>query len=171
MDYGDAVATDPNTGNVIITGSLGGPVNFGAGPTASGGIFLAAYNSSGTNLWAKTFNSSMFPPYGSDAGYAVAVDGSGNIVLTGSAFSTINFGGGWDGPLSYFAASFTSSGTYRWCKGRTLSGGSSTGYAIAFTPLGQAVVAGAFSGTLDAGGVSLTATLGATAPFVAQYGP
>jgi len=38
-DYGNGVATDPNTGNVIITGTLGGPANFGGGLTPSAAFF------------------------------------------------------------------------------------------------------------------------------------
>jgi hypothetical protein len=174
-DYGNGVATDPTTGNVVITGLLGSAVNFDNISVATGGIFLASYGPSGNCLWAKTFNSSMFPPSGNDVGNAVSVDGTGNIVFTGTVNSTINFGSGWQGgSVNYFIASFTSSGTYQWSK--RASGAGSYGYGIAFDKFGHIVTAGAivnstvyFDGALgDAGGSASTAS-GTTAPFVVQY--
>ena len=42
---------------------------------------------SGSCLWAKRFGDGY-----DQSGNAVAVDGSGNVVLTGYFFSTVNFG-------------------------------------------------------------------------------
>ncbi len=164
------VAADPNTGNAVITGLLtGGPVDFGTGPTASAGIFLAAYSPGGINLWAKTFNSSIWLPSANDSGNAVAIDGTGNIVFTGVACATINFGGGWyNAVMNSFIASFTSSGTYRWAR---FAGAGSTGYGIALDPLGRALSTGSFMGTVDFGGITETTASFYGAPFVAQYGP
>ena len=50
-NYGNGVAADLNTGNVILTGALGGPADFGGGLTPSGGVFLAAY---GPHCWPDT---------------------------------------------------------------------------------------------------------------------
>jgi hypothetical protein len=161
---GNGIATDPNTGNVIVTGTLGGPTDFGGGATPSGGVFLAAYGTSGGYLWAKTFNTSLIPPTSGDAGNGVSVDSSGNIGLTGKA-AILNFGVGWI-RYGYFVASFTSGGAYRWAAN---SSGGGIGCGIAFDTLGHVVTAGNFTGTVNLGGISVTAQTMATAPFCAQY--
>jgi hypothetical protein len=170
-DSGNGVAVDQKSGNVIIGGTLGGPVNFGTGLTPSGGIFVAAYNSSGNNLWAKTFNTSIIPANANDSANAVCVDGSGNIALCGAVTAGINFGGGWLNPAnagSFFVASFSSSGTYRWAKRAT--GAGSACYGAALDSLGHVMGGGCIAGTVDFGGISLTTTSPTTATAVAQYG-
>jgi hypothetical protein len=61
-------------GNVYVTGS-----------SRSGGAFTEdiatiKYNTSGTMLWTKRF---VGTGYGEDHGYAIAVDGAGNVYVTG----------------------------------------------------------------------------------------
>jgi hypothetical protein len=170
-DVGNGIAVDPNSGNVVVGGTLGGALNFGTGLTTSGGIFVAAYDSSGNNLWAKTFNTSIIPANGNDSGNAVAVDGNGNIVLCGGATSAVNFGGGWLNAAnngSFFVAGFSSSGTYRWAK-RAGGTAGSAGYGVAVDTLGHAVGGASIAGTTDFGGTSLTTTSPTTATAVAQY--
>jgi hypothetical protein len=167
---GNGIAIDPGSGNVVITGLLvGGPVDFGTGPTASAGIFLAAYSSAGANLWAKTFNNSICLPSAYDSANAVSVDGNGNIAFTGVLWSTVNFGAGWvSGGMNCFTAGFTGSGTYRWVK---LASAGSTGYGIGCDALGRVSIAGSFKGTVDFGGITKTATSFYGNPFVAHHGP
>jgi hypothetical protein len=162
---GNGIAADPATGNVIFTGTLTNPTDFGGGPTLTGGIFLASYDSLGNYKWAETFNSAVIPPASGDAGNAVSVDRSGNIALTGSANSTTSVGSG-----GYFVASFTTSGAMRWSKGAGGSG-NRTGCWVGFDSLGQVATAGTFSGSIDFGGVSASTSTLYYAPFVAHYAP
>jgi hypothetical protein len=57
-DAGNAVAVDA-TGNVVVTGSFSGIVNFGGGSltssAATADIFLAKFSSSGNHVWSKRF--------------------------------------------------------------------------------------------------------------------
>jgi hypothetical protein len=77
-DYVEAVTVDAG-GNIYVTGysstSWGSPVNpFGGGSDA----FAAKLNSSGNRQWMTFLGSA-----GYDYGYGIAVDGSGNITVSG----------------------------------------------------------------------------------------
>jgi hypothetical protein len=174
---GRGLATDPNTGNVFVTGAFRGTTDFGGGPTASGAgggatLFLAGYDPSGNYLWAKTWGGDTLSV--GDCGFAVRVDASGNLAITGQFDSGMNFGGSWLPGKGYFVASFTISGnslpTYRWAeRSNTINNG--LGSAVAFDTLGHLTTAGSFNYTTDFGGISATVPAGTTGAFVAQYGP
>ena len=75
-------------------------------------MFLAKYNSSGTNLWTKQFGSDQFDDVAS-----IAIDGSDNIYISGST------GGDFDGHTfvsggshDYYLIKFDSSGNKQWSK-------------------------------------------------------
>ena len=71
FDYPTAIATD-NTGNVIITGySSGIDLDFAT----------IKYNTNGVQQWVARYNG---PANGADIAYALTVDNSGNIYVTGS---------------------------------------------------------------------------------------
>jgi hypothetical protein len=178
--YGYGIATDPNTGNIVVTGNFAGSCDFGGGAMTtvnSGGLFIAGYDPSGNYLWAKVSGG------GTDSGNAVAIDSNGNLVFTGIARYSIDFGtwpqDPWligNGAVDYFAAAFTISGNsapvYRWTKfsgAGTAATGTSTGQAVAFDSLGHVLTAGCFLGTADFGGISATAPASTQAGFVAQY--
>src|SRR5579883_2220676 len=84
----NAVATDA-AGDLFITGSLRGTADFDPGPgvqnlTSAGSrdIVLAEYSPIGTLLWARDLPGADGTSVGEGAG--IAVDGAGNVVLTGS---------------------------------------------------------------------------------------
>jgi hypothetical protein len=52
-------------------------------------IFLAKYDSSGSQLWAQVYGDSC-----GDTGTDVAVDGGNNVLMTGYFKNSIDFGGG-----------------------------------------------------------------------------
>ncbi|WP_437782006.1 hypothetical protein [Sorangium sp. So ce1097] len=84
-DVGWSIASDA-AGNYYVTGSFEGTVDFGAGPLTSAGrtdVFLLKLDPSGALLWSKRFGSAA-----AEAGGAVAVDGSGNILLAGTDNNT-----------------------------------------------------------------------------------
>jgi len=91
-DIGAAVACDA-AGNIALTGSASGNINFGGGlhlGTGGSDIYLAKLNASGGYIWSRTFGA---PSFGDD-GRGVAIDASGNVVCTGRFQSTADFGGG-----------------------------------------------------------------------------
>ena len=113
-DVGHAVAVDAS-GNVFITGSFRGTDDFGGGPLVSAGeadVFLAKYDANGVHQWSKRFGSSL-----DDVGWALTVDGSGHVVITGYFNSTVDFGGG---PLvsagwgDSFVVKFDTNGFHVW---------------------------------------------------------
>ena len=76
--------TIDGSANIYITGFISGDADFNGDGTAdlstqgSSDIFLAKFDSSGTLSWAKAIGGS-----GSDYGQDIAVDGNGNIYITG----------------------------------------------------------------------------------------
>jgi len=91
--YGDqlgqtasAVAHFPN-GDIVVTGSFYGSVDFGSGATETSmgqqDIFVARYTPEGTNLWVRTMGNQYSSDSGQDRGYDVAVDLAGNVVVVG----------------------------------------------------------------------------------------
>jgi len=167
-DAVNAVAVD-GSGNVVATGYFAGTVNFGGGPLVGAGvsydIFVAKYNASGAHLWSQRFGSTS-----NDHGYGVAVDGSGNVVVTGGFSGTVNFGGGnlvSAGLGDFFVAKYDASGVYLWSQ-RFGSTGGDYGSAVAVDGSVSEVVTGSFSGTVDFGGGNLVSAGGGDI-FVAKY--
>jgi hypothetical protein len=168
-DEGKAVAID-GIGNVYVTGSFDDTVDFGNGPLQSAGaqdIFLASFTSSSLPRWSKRFGI-----VGSDIGSSAAVDGSGNVHVTGYVTGAVDFG---NGPLPYadwgdiFLASFTPSGTPLWSK--SLGGaGYDQGSSVALDATGNVYVTGNFEGAVDFGTGSLQSA-GARDVFVASFTP
>ena len=88
---GNSVATDAS-GNVIVTGSFQGTVNFGGDTLTSAGsddIFVAKFDAAGVHQWSQRFGDAT-----SQVGQSVATDASGNVIVTGSIQGTVNFGSG-----------------------------------------------------------------------------
>ena len=167
-DYGYGVAVD-GSGNAVFTGQFNGTVNFGGGPLTSAGgsdIFVAKYNLAGGHLWSKRFGSTA-----DDVAYAVAMNGAGDVAITGHFAGTIDFGGG---PLTLagtnadiFVAKFDANGVHQWSR-RLGDTQADEGMAIAMDESGNVVVTGNFQGTVDFGGGPLTSA-GFQDIFVAKY--
>jgi len=89
LDYGYGIAID-GSGNAYVTGetwSSDFPTTSGAFDTSHNGsvdAFITKLNSTGSALSYSTYLGGS----GGDTGYGIAVDGSGNVYLTGSSFST-----------------------------------------------------------------------------------
>jgi hypothetical protein len=96
--FGDASGQNPQdvavdaSGNVTVTGYFVGTVNFGGGALtagSSGDMYVAKFGSGGAHVWSKRFGD------GNGAvGRSVAVDASGNSIVTGYFPGIVNFGGG-----------------------------------------------------------------------------
>ncbi len=171
---GHGIAVD-GSGNIVVTGrtSTGGWVSGGFDTTYNGGerdAFVAKLSQSGAHLWSTYLGGSSF-----DAGYGIAVDGSGNIVVTGSTLSSGWVSGGFDttfnGQSDGFVAKLSPSGAHLWS---TYLGGSDDdrGYGIGVNGSGNIVVTGPTqSGGWVSGGFDTTYNGGYDDAFVAKLSP
>ncbi len=168
-DEGLGVAVDA-AGNVFITGAMYHTIDFGGGDLTSAGqsdIFIAKYSAGGTFQWSKRFGASNF-----DLGYAVATDGSGNVVITGAFTGSVDFGGGAlvssGSAYDIFVAKYDgTTGAHIWSK-RFGSTQNDEGRGIDVDAAGNVAVTGSFQLTVDFGGGPLTSPSGLTM-FLAQY--
>jgi uncharacterized delta-60 repeat protein len=129
-DYPNAVAVDAG-GNVFVTGSS----------TSSGGKLDFAtikYSGAGAPLWTNRYAG---PGNGSDQANAVAVDASGNVVVTGSSPGS---GGDYD----YATIKYSGAGVPLWTNRYNGPGnGSDYANAVAVDASGNAFVTGASTGS------------------------
>lgn len=172
-DYGNGVAVD-GAGNVLVTGSFRGTVDFGGGSLTSGAnadIFVAKYDASGAHLWSNRFGYAGSTLYGSDSGESIAVDGSGNVVVTGYFSDTIDFGGGplvSAGSADIFVAKFDPNGVHVWSRRSGSASPLDAGHDVTVDGSGNVLVTGDFEGTVDFGGGPVTSA-GDWDIFVAKY--
>jgi len=158
-DYGYSIAVD-DMGNVYVTGvfggTSGGTADFDPGPgtanlTSAGNIdiFFAKYNSSGDYIWAKRLGG-----IGWDDGRSIALDGTGNVYITGWFMGTVDFDPGPDTAAltsvgrDIFFAKYSSSGDYIWAK-RVGGTWFEEGSSIALDDMGNVYITGTFEGTAD----------------------
>lgn len=164
-----AVAFDAS-GNTIVTGALEGTVDFGGGALTDAGqgdVFIAKFGSDGTHVWSYRFGdaSEQWP---SD----VAVDASGNVLVTGRFWGSVDFGGGTlasAGASDIFLVKFGSDGAHDW-SGRFGDTSIQEGYGVAADASGNVIVSGRFYGAVDFGDGPLTSA-GQTDIFVAKFDP
>src|SRR5438093_2091384 len=154
-DVAYGVALD-GSGNAVMTGRIESSVDFGGGvvcpPTA---VFVSTYAPTGAALWSKCLGGVL----GGGTGRAVAVDGNGNVLVTGKFSGTIDFGTGAltsAGPSSIFVAKYSAAGAPVWSK--AFGGGlNDVGNGVAVDSGGNVVIIGTASGTVSFGGGPITA--------------
>jgi len=155
-DKGLGVAID-GSGNTYVTGLFSNTVDFDPGPgvdehTSNGDtdIFLSKFNSDGEFQWARTWGGFI-----TDAGSGLAIDGNGNIYVTGLFSNNVDFdpGPGVDehtsnGSEEIFLSKFDSSGEFLWA--HTWGGEyADWGNAVGIDGSGNAYITGDFEGTVD----------------------
>lgn len=156
--------------NVLVAGNISGQADFGGGPLLSAGskdIFLAKFDHDGGHAWSKLFGDAETQDAAS-----VAVDGAGNVLVTGGVEGQINFGGETltsKGGFDIFVAKFDSAGSHLWSK---LFGDSASQAAsgIGVDSAGNVLVTGYIQGQADFGGGALTSA-GGEDIFIAKLGP
>lgn len=155
--------------NLYLTGFFNGVVDFGCGSMGSGGsydLFAAKVDPQGACVWSKRAGDAY-----SQRAFGVAVDKSGNVIVTGDASAKLDLG---CGPLtatgSYaFVAKLDSKGACLWHKA-TVSTGPVWPLDVDVDHNASAVITGEFSGAVDFGCSSLLFS-GDKAAFIAKYAP
>jgi hypothetical protein len=107
------IAVD-SAGDIYVAGTVGSPTAFGTFPVGGAGldIFVAKLrNSDGSVVWAKSFGST-----GDDGASAIAINSSGQIVVSGDISGPLQAGGAFSGATDAVLASFASDGTQLWTK-------------------------------------------------------
>lgn len=146
-------------GNVLVTGSFNGTVDFDPSVSVSslssnGGYdcFVLKLDASGNYAWAKNIGST-----GSDEGFSIGVDGLGNVLTCGYFFGTVDFDPGAGttdktsaGSIDAFVLGLNSTGDFAWVN-QLGSTGDDIAYSIAVGSAGNSCVVGSFQGTLAAG--------------------
>jgi hypothetical protein len=164
--YGIAV---DDSGNSYVTGCFQGSAIFGSTTLTSNGsydIFIAKLDSSGNWLWAKNAGG---PNY--DSGCGIAFDTSGNSYVTGTFYSSADFGSTTltsYGDYDIFIAKLDSSGNWFWAKN---AGGTNVdiGYGIAVDTSGNSYVIGYFeSGIVIFGPTTYLISSGYSDLFIAK---
>lgn len=169
--YAQSVALD-SAGNVLLSGSLGKPVDFGGGTLTPSGvsyadIFLLKLDAAGNHVWSKGVGGAFDWDF-------VATDASNAVIAFGDYDKSVDFGGG---PLpaakspSLYLAKLDAAGNHLWSK----SFGAGTGWAnagrVAVDASGNIVLCGSTNGgTIDFGSGPLTSA-GKDDVVVAKFDP
>ena len=166
-DVGYGVAVDAS-GNTVMTGRVESIVDVGGGvvcPPAA--VFVSKTSQSGAAMWAKCLGGDL----GGGTGRGVAIDGNGNVLVTGKFSGTVDFG---TGPLSsagaadIFLAKYSAAGDPIWSKAFG-SGMNDIGNGVAVDSGGNVVLIGTAGGGADFGGGPIMAN--GYSVVVAKFSP
>lgn len=156
FDYAYGIAVDGNR-NVYVVGSAGGGLD---GNSSAGGVdsFITKFDTYGNKQWLVQLGSA-----GDDFGRGIALDGSGNLYVTGYT------GGGLDGNANsggydIFIAKYGSDGAKQWVK---QSGTPSDDYGAGIA----AGIANVYITGYTKGGLDGNTNSGRSDIFMAQYDP
>ncbi len=153
--HAEGIAVDSG-GDVVITGSFQGSVDFGGGALQSAGqqdIFVAKLDASGNHVWSKRFGDSD-----SQEGRSIAVDASGNVLVAGKFQGSVDFGGGAKqsaGRTDAYVVKLDASGHHVWSK-RFGDGSFQSALGVAADADGNIILSGNFMGSIDFGGGAFT---------------
>lgn len=165
----NGVALDKTTIRVYWTGNTASPnQSFGNGKVCpSSGAFLAQFNSDLSCQWVKGFNPGGGS--GNDVGKGLVVDANGFIYCSGVCPSTASLDGA-AGFTGAYIGSFKPDGTFRWNKPYSGNGkGFSPPRALTCGTDGTVTGCGAYSQTVNFGGITQTAPIGCSLSFTANY--
>ena len=169
-DWGEAICTD-GSNNCIITGSFSGTAYFDGESVISKGqedIFIAKYSPAGQLMWITTAGGDS-----NDYVYDIALDGLGNIIITGSFRGTATFGLNTFtsfGNSDIFVAKYDNDGTGLWAK---QAGGDSSDYgrSIATDESGNIIVAATSNGDVSFDDQFIPGSFRNSDIFIAKYKP
>jgi hypothetical protein len=154
-------------GGFVLTGQGDPATDYGCGALGKRGALILAVDALGQCVWNKGSAMLAYQQFGT----SVAVDKADNAIVAGTANGEIDLGGGKMTAmgLDIFIAKFDDTGKHAWSKVLGDANGNDTGL-VAVDPDGNVVVAGGFSGSIQAGGQALTSK-GATDVFVLKMSP
>lgn len=180
-DNGYGLAIDESTGSTYITGTFLNTAYFYnstgkdsiTSQLSSNDIFVAKYDANGDEVWVRSAGSNL-----TDQGSQLAVDGSGNVYVTGNSSNNCTFYAppanitlASSGLSDVFLASYDAVGNIRWAKHAGGSGGEFSS-GLNFNASNHCVLAGAIgNGTATFYGstnIMLTSN-GSSDLFVAEY--
>jgi hypothetical protein len=131
IDYVHGMAVD-SSGYVYVTGG-----SIGSGTGAD--YVTIKYDTNGNQKWLARYNNG--PVNGGDVAYAIAVDSSGNVYVTGTSITSVN-------NADYATVKYDSAGTQKWASRYTGPGnGSDTAYAIAVDGSANIYITGESTGS------------------------
>lgn len=151
-DRGLDIAVD-GSGNVYVCGFYKSTINFGGGVTISSNGnsqdgFLAKFDAGGNIVWAKSFGS----PGSVDQANGIAVDGTGNVIVTGQFSGDADFDGltlsSLGGTTDVCTVKYNASGDAQWAK-KGSGDNLDKGIAVSTDAQGNAYVTGQFSGDIE----------------------
>ncbi|MCH8903623.1 MAG: SBBP repeat-containing protein [Bacteroidetes bacterium] len=157
IDYGESIAIDA-VGNVYVTGYFSVTVDFDPGAatfnlTSNGSedVFIQKLDASGNFIWAKSIGGPTYP----DRSFSINVDISGNVLISGYYYGTVDFDPGAgtfnltsNGGADIFILKLDSGGNFIWAKsigGTTLD----ASQCITTDSSGNVYLIGYFSNTID----------------------
>ncbi|PKN44389.1 MAG: hypothetical protein CVU59_11740 [Deltaproteobacteria bacterium HGW-Deltaproteobacteria-17] len=153
-DSAQGVAVD-SPGNLYVAGYANGALD-GNPYLGASDCVLIKYNTYGTRQWTRQWGST-----GSETAMSVAVDGSGNVYVTGDTSGAMD--GGNLGGTDVFLTKYNSDGTLLWTR-QWGSAGSEYSYGVKTDGTGNVFVSGRTSGSLDG-----NASAGSYDAFVTKY--
>jgi hypothetical protein len=166
-----AIAYEPNTNALYVTGSSDTVFTLGSTTLANAGnydLFAAKLDTSGNVLWALTGGSNDM-----DLGMSIAVDQSGNCTIAGQYYANATFGT--QPPLINYGVpagcliKCSANGAFMWAHSMCGGAGENDPYGVAVDASDNNYVCGRLSGTINFGNsVTLTVNL-ATSGYVAKY--
>ena len=172
-DVAKGIALDAS-GNAYVTGAYEGEAAFdgtttltNTSPTSYADLFLAKYDAAGNLVWAR----SAGVEFAHDEGNAVAVNGAGNVLVTGRSVLDTFAGGAVANAGRILVAKYDSTGAEVWArKAGSYSGGNlDTGTGIATDSAGNVFVTGVFYSPNAAFGAGTFTNLGGADVFLAKF--
>lgn len=152
QDMSNAITLD-NNGNVYVSGSFRGTVDFGGGNRTAVGeedIFIVKFDKDGNYMWDYTRGDLA----GDDIAYHVATDSYGNVYACGSFTEAVDFGGGLRtsaGGLDIFVVKLDPDGNWVW--DQTFGNrNNQTGVALTVDGDNNVIITGRFRNPLNFGG-------------------
>jgi len=154
-------------GNVVLVGQLSGSISLPNGSIDSVGTidaFVLKLDAEGKPLWGKAFG-------GVDnltIGAGVAVDGAGDVVVSGKTMAAISIGGAPVGPGLFVTKLSKSSGQPTWSRSFTVNHVDPSQFELddvlplAATPEGDVVLGGTFTSDIDFGNGVIAGPAGGT---------
>lgn len=155
--YGAKLVVD-GAGNLILLGRTYGTTDFGGGPLTAAGagdLLVVKLDGEGGHVWSHIYGSKD-----PDRAERVVVDADGDVFVTGTFTTTIDFGGGDLTSVgmrdAFVAALDGATGAHRYSR-RIGGAGDDYGFGVDVTDQGGLIVAGRFQETIEVGGSLVSA--------------